>query len=112
MQPPDDLFEAELIGGGGAGGDPPSGFYDLELDGSDLGTDAEADAEAVGRPSASASASASAPAPAPPSLLADAGEWEAYARDEDELMTEREDRLYMDEEGNAVQVETCVLVGV
>ena len=112
VQPPDDLFEAELIGGGGAGGDPPSGFYDLELDGSDWGTDAEADAEAVGRPSASASASASAPAPAPPSLLADAGEWEAYARDEDELMTEREDRLYMDEEGNAVQVETCVLVGV
>jgi len=35
-----------------------------------------------------------------------------YERDEDDIRTEREDRLYVDDSGRRVKVETCVLVGV
>jgi GTPase len=35
-----------------------------------------------------------------------------YTRDEDEIMTEREDRLYVDVDGGQRKVEKCVLVGV
>lgn len=35
-----------------------------------------------------------------------------FARDEDDLLTEREDRLYVDEQGERVKVESCVLVAV
>jgi len=35
-----------------------------------------------------------------------------YERDQDDMLTEREDRLYIDDSGRRVKVETCVLVGV
>jgi len=35
-----------------------------------------------------------------------------YERDQDDILTEREDRLYIDDAGRRVKVETCVLVGV
>jgi len=35
-----------------------------------------------------------------------------YERDDDDMRTEREDRLYVDDSGRRVKVETCVLVGV
>jgi len=35
-----------------------------------------------------------------------------YTRDDDDILTEREDRLYIDESGRRRKVETCVLVGV
>jgi len=35
-----------------------------------------------------------------------------YERDEDDIRTEREDRLYVDDSGRRVKVETCILVGV
>mmetsp|Transcript_26918 Transcript_26918/g.58851 ORF Transcript_26918/g.58851 Transcript_26918/m.58851 type:complete len:760 (-) Transcript_26918:1747-4026(-) len=44
------------------------------------------------------------------SLLADADAWNDYERDEDDILTEREDRLFLDEEGKPR--ETCILVGV
>ena len=46
----------------------------------------------------------------PSSLLADADAWNDYERDEDDILTEREDRLFLDEEGKPR--ETCILVGV
>ena len=36
----------------------------------------------------------------------------SFSRDEDAILTEREDRLYVDENGNRVKVERCILVGV
>jgi len=35
-----------------------------------------------------------------------------YSRDEDDILTEREDRLYVDEKGEQVQLEKCILVAV
>ena len=35
-----------------------------------------------------------------------------FERDEDEILTEREDRFYIDENGNRRKVEKCILVGV
>uniref|UniRef100_A0A7S4WA30 GTPase HflX N-terminal domain-containing protein n=1 Tax=Ditylum brightwellii TaxID=49249 RepID=A0A7S4WA30_9STRA len=35
-----------------------------------------------------------------------------FTRDEDDMLTEREDRLYVDADGMRRKVETCVLVGV
>jgi len=37
---------------------------------------------------------------------------ENWLRDNDDLLTEREDRLYVDEHGRRRKVETCILVGV
>lgn len=37
---------------------------------------------------------------------------EEFTRDEDDMMTEREDRLYVDGDGNKRKIEKCVLVGV
>jgi GTP-binding protein HflX len=35
-----------------------------------------------------------------------------YARDDDDILTEREDRLYIDADGNRRKIEKCLLVGV
>uniref|UniRef100_A0A6T7J2N9 Hflx-type G domain-containing protein n=1 Tax=Attheya septentrionalis TaxID=420275 RepID=A0A6T7J2N9_9STRA len=35
-----------------------------------------------------------------------------FARDQDDMLTEREDRMYVDESGQRRKVETCILVGV
>ncbi|KAG7346394.1 GTP-binding protein [Nitzschia inconspicua] len=42
----------------------------------------------------------------------DPDDFSFYYRDEDEILTEREDRLYTDEKGIRRQVEKCILVGV
>ncbi len=36
----------------------------------------------------------------------------SYARDEDDILTEREDRLYIDHRGESTKVEKCILVAV
>jgi len=43
---------------------------------------------------------------------ATAGEYAAFNRDEDDILTEREDRLYVDENGLRRKIERCILVGV
>eukprot|EP00545_Synedropsis_sp_CCMP1620_P011392 CAMPEP_0119015312 /NCGR_PEP_ID=MMETSP1176-20130426/10781_1 /TAXON_ID=265551 /ORGANISM="Synedropsis recta cf, Strain CCMP1620" /LENGTH=622 /DNA_ID=CAMNT_0006968591 /DNA_START=97 /DNA_END=1965 /DNA_ORIENTATION=+ len=35
-----------------------------------------------------------------------------FSRDDDDMLTEKEDRLYQDEDGLSTKIETCVLVGV
>jgi GTP-binding protein HflX len=40
------------------------------------------------------------------------GDFSFYYRDEDDILTEREDRLYMDHKGIRRKVERCILVGV
>ena len=45
-------------------------------------------------------------------LASDGEVWDTYDRDDDDLRTEREDRLYVDQKGLTRRVETCVLVGV
>jgi GTPase len=42
----------------------------------------------------------------------DPDDYSFYYRDEDEILTEREDRLYTDEKGFRRKVEKCILVGV
>jgi len=42
----------------------------------------------------------------------DGDDFSFYYRDEDEILTEREDRLYMDDKGIRRKVERCILVGV
>jgi GTP-binding protein HflX len=44
--------------------------------------------------------------------IADTEDYSFYYRDEDEMLTEREDRLYTDENGIRRKVEKCILVGV
>lgn len=67
----------------------PSLFYDVEpeQDEEDLLVDSSND-EAEGTP------------------------WISYDRDEDDILTEREDRMYVDEFGHRRKVEKCLLVGV
>lgn len=40
------------------------------------------------------------------------GDLQQFTRDQDDIMTEREDRLYVDEKGMTRKVEKCLLVGV
>ncbi len=47
-----------------------------------------------------------------PSSTMDIDDFSFYFRDDDDIMTEREDRLYMDEKGIRRKVEKCILVGV
>lgn len=42
----------------------------------------------------------------------DTEDFSFYYRDDDDMLTEREDRLYMDEKGIRRKVEKCILVGV
>ena len=42
----------------------------------------------------------------------DGDDFSFYYRDEDEILTEREDRLYIDEHGVRRKIERCILVGV
>lgn len=42
----------------------------------------------------------------------DPDDYSFYYRDEDEILTEREDRLYTDENGIRRKVEKCILIGV
>ena len=50
-----------------------------------------------------------APVPTP---LEEDSDLSFYYRDEDDMLTEREDRLYMDQKGIRRKVERCILVGV
>ena len=47
----------------------------------------------------------------PPSVD-DITDQSSYSRDEDAILTEREDRFYVDDKGFRRKVETCILVGV
>ena len=44
--------------------------------------------------------------------VVDSDDMSFYYRDDDDMLTEREDRLYMDENGIRRKVERCILVGV
>jgi GTP-binding protein HflX len=48
----------------------------------------------------------------PPISQQDPDDYSFYYRDEDEILTEREDRLYTDENGIQRKVEKCILIGV
>eukprot|EP00980_Cylindrotheca_fusiformis_P017847 scaffold5653_cov147-Cylindrotheca_fusiformis.AAC.9 len=50
--------------------------------------------------------------PLNPSLEQEDGDYSFYYRDDDEILTEREDRLYVDDKGIRKKVERCFLVGV
>jgi GTP-binding GTPase N-terminal len=47
-----------------------------------------------------------------PPFISDPDDYSFYYRDEDEILTEREDRLYTDEKGIRRKVEKCILIGV
>lgn len=47
-----------------------------------------------------------------PDSVDDGRDFSFYYRDEDEILTEREDRLYTDENGIRKKIERCILVGV
>lgn len=44
--------------------------------------------------------------------VADGDDFSFYYRDDDDILTEREDRLYMDDKGIRRKIEKCILVGV
>ena len=48
----------------------------------------------------------------PTTNAADPDDLSFYYRDDDDMLTEREDRLYMDENGIRRKIEKCILVGV
>eukprot|EP00568_Trieres_chinensis_P006501 CAMPEP_0183315878 /NCGR_PEP_ID=MMETSP0160_2-20130417/53094_1 /TAXON_ID=2839 ORGANISM="Odontella Sinensis, Strain Grunow 1884" /NCGR_SAMPLE_ID=MMETSP0160_2 /ASSEMBLY_ACC=CAM_ASM_000250 /LENGTH=707 /DNA_ID=CAMNT_0025481549 /DNA_START=352 /DNA_END=2472 /DNA_ORIENTATION=+ len=81
------------------------GYYDEENDTYNYGTDMSIE-DVVDIADADLTTAAAA------QVASDGAVWETYARDSDDLLTEREDRLYMDEDGRARKIERCILVGV
>ena len=81
--------------------------YDVDYDDDDLYYDLPADSD-KGTKNLEVAASSNG------GLMADVDSWNDYQRDEDDILTEREDRLFLTEDGTLEDKprEVCILVGV
>ena len=84
--------------------------YDVDYDDDNLYYDPPADSDE----SASKNLQVAASANNNGGLMADVDSWNDYQRDEDDILTEREDRLFLTEDGTLEDKprEGCILVGV
>lgn len=82
--------------------------YDVDYDDDDLYYDPPADSEKGTSKNLQVAASSNG------GLMADVDSWNDYQRDEDDILTEREDRLFLAEDGTLEDKprEACILVGV
>ena len=82
--------------------------YDVDYDDDDLYYDPPVESDE------SASKNLQVAASSDGGLMADVDSWNDYQRDEDDILTEREDRLFLTEDGSLEDKprEACILVGV